>query len=543
MCRTMMNNIALTGQTVLLNPLRSAMENRFRAKHLAQIALTFLLFSLLAGYENSLSAEETTTQTNSTLLIIPQPKSVRQGTGAFVWKRSSHWQLQGPVRDERLYNSVCELLTSKSGRFVTKKQAGYSLLIGAGQKTDFPTGTNSPTWFSNPEGYRISVTPKGLLIQSSTAQGVFYGLQTLGQLMETSESRFSCPVVEIEDWPSLKFRGVHWFPSAPGVPMYLKQITNVFPMLKLNQCVMECEAARWDSHPEVAMPKSISKADLRRLVEECRNRFIEPIPLVDVPGHATWMFEHKQNLDLAEDPETPYACCMNNPKTYEFLESVMTECIDIFHPKSFHLGYDEIAWRGRFPNTNCPLCKTETMTSLITKSANKLSDWLATRGIGTMIWGDMLLARGEADNATNAESLEEARKRRAGISKKIIIADWHYWKGDRRSLDAFQQDGFHTIAATFSLQTNIFRFSQVAIAHGSDGLLQTTWDGFFPDESVIQKQTEQFAAYVLAADYAWSGRNESPDKLGYDPKEIFLKAYAGKFARPQPAASGGGSPK
>jgi hypothetical protein len=54
---------------------------------------------------------------------------------------------------------------------------------------------------------------------------------------------------------------------------------------------------------------------------------------------------------------------------------------------------------------------------------------------------------------------------------------------------------------------------------------------------------DQFAAYVVAADYAWSGRSESPDKLGYDPKNIFLKAYAGKFARPQPATTDGSSPK
>jgi len=481
-------------------------------------------------------------QLTPALLVIPQPKSLHPGAGVFVWPPDSRWRLRAPVRDERLWEAAGGLLESKRGHLASHQQSWMSLQIGKGNAADFPIGTNAPAWAVNPEGYHLSVTTNGIVILASTAQGAFYGLQTLGQLMESDGRNFTCPVVEIADWPSLRFRGVHWFPSASGAPMDRRLIERVFSTFKFNACVVQCEAARWNSHPEIAMTNSISKADLRQLVELCRRRFIEPIPLINVPGHADWMFRHGQNLELVEDPKTPYACCVNNPKTIQFIEDVMTECIDVFHPKIFHIGHDEITLRGRFPNPDSPFYHGETPTRLMTESANRLADWLAARGIATMMWGDMLLAPGEAADATSAKTPGEAKERRAELSKKITIADWHYiWNADARSLKALQSDGFHTIAATWREPVNIFRFSQAAIATGSDGLLQTTWDGYFPDEREIKRSLDQFAAYVIAADYAWSGRADPPAKLGYEAGEIFLKAYAGKPAPPVSSTSIGPS--
>jgi N-acetyl-beta-hexosaminidase len=393
-----------------------------------------------------------------------------------------------------------------------------------------PAGPSAPAWATNAEGYHLSVNTNGLLIQAATAQGAFYGLQTLAQLRTTVAGRPNCPAVEVADWPSLRFRGVHWFPSAAGVAMDERLINNVFSTYKFNTCVIQCEAARWDSHPEIAMRRGIAKADLRKLVADCRSRFLEPIPLVDVPGHADWMFRHGQHTNLIEDLQTPYACCVRNPQTIQFIEDVMAECLEVFHPQTFHLGFDEITLRGRFPNPDCPYCHDATATTLMAESAGQLAGWLAARGVATMIWGDMLLAPGEAADATNARTVAEARERRAAIAKNITIADWHYvWNADRTSLDILQQAGFHTIASTWEEPVNIYRFSQAAVASGSEGLLQTTWAGFFPDERDLQREIDQYAAYIIAADYAWSGRADPPARLGYEARAVFLKAYAAKF--------------
>jgi hexosaminidase len=460
-------------------------------------------------------------------LIIPQPKSVKLGVGAFHVQPKAQWVIRAAGSKENLQGAARSVFDCRWCILIDTTNPWISLELGSISQRKFPTGASQPRWASDPEGYQLTVETNGLVIQASTAQGAFYGLQTLAQLWQESPTNRSCPVVQIEDWPAMRFRGVHWFPSASGVPMHQKLIYNVFGAFKFNRSVIQCEAARWDKHPEIADRNAISKKDLRMLVETCRESYLEPIPLINVPGHAEWIFRNGSNLDFAEDPQTPYAYCVNNPKSFEFIQDVLNECLPIFESKVCHIGHDEVTMRGRFPNPDCPLCKDATTTALVVKHANHLSDWLSKRGIESMIWGDMLLGPGEAKDATHAKTLADARQRRAEIDRKTIIVDWHYAaSADSHSIDVLRHDGFRVVAASFYSPENIFHLSQAALTSGAEGLLQTTWMGFFPDERAMRSQLQQFTAFVLAAEYAWSGRKESPSELGYDPKEVFLKAYA-----------------
>ena len=460
-------------------------------------------------------------------LIIPQPKSLRPGLGEFHVQPGAKWVLRGAARDERLWMAAQSVIGNKSGSFEKTDQSWTALVIGSSSRTNFPAEQTQPRWASDPEGYQLTVETNGLVILAATAQGAFYGLQTLAQLWQESGNESFCPALQIEDWPAMRFRGVHWFPSASGVPMHQKLIPNVFGAFKFNRSVIQCEAARWDKHPEISARNAISKTDLRKLVETCRACYLEPIPLINVPGHAEWMFRDGNNLDFAEDPQTPYAYCVNNPKSFEFIQDVLNECLPIFQSKFCHIGHDEVTMRGRFPNPECPRCKDATITTLVVKHVNRLSEWLSRRGIESMIWGDMLLGPGEAKDATHAKTLADARQRRAEIDKKTIIVDWHYVaSADARSIEVLRHDGFRVVAASWYTPQNIFQLSQAALTAGAEGLLQTTWMGYFPDEQAMKTQLQQFTAFVLAAEYAWSGRKESPSQLGYDPKEVFLKAYA-----------------
>lgn len=462
-------------------------------------------------------------------LIIPQPKSLHLGSGEFYVPVGVRWVLRADGRDERLWQAAQSALAGMSGVFEKRTQPWITVQVGLSSQTNFPTGPAQPRWASDPEGYHLTVATNGLVLLAASAQGAFYGLQTLAQLWQQSGNGRACPALEIEDWPALRFRGVHWFPSASGVPMHQRLISNVFGAFKFNRSIIQCEAAQWDKHPEITARNAISKADLRKLVQGCRDCYLEPIPLINVPGHAEWVFRHGSNLDFAEDPETPYAYCVNHPKSFEFIQDVLNECLPIFESKLCHIGHDEVTMRGRFPNPDCPRCRGVTTTALVVKHANRLSSWLDERGIETMIWGDMLLGPGEAKDATHARTVADARERRAGISKKTIIIDWHYVaSADARSLEILQKEGFRVVAASWYTPENTHHLARAALATGAEGLLQTTWMGYFPDERAMNSQLQQFTAFVLAAEYAWSGRDDAPAQLGYDPKEIFLKAYGGQ---------------
>lgn len=462
-------------------------------------------------------------------LIIPQPKSLRLGAGTFRLEPGMKWTLRAAARDPRLWQAAEAAFPGAPGAFTRSRSPGVVLQIGSPRQTVFPAG--QARWAQDPEGYRLVVEPGGLAILASTAQGAFYGLQTLAQLWAPAGRARTCPALEVDDWPALRFRGAHWFPSASGAPMHQRLITNVFSALKFNHSLIQCEAARWDKHPEITAPNAISKPDLRHLVELCRAHYQEPVPLINVPGHAEWIFRNHSNLGFAEDPQTPYAYCVRHPHSFRFIRDVLKECLPIFQSQSCHIGHDEVTMRGRFPNPECPRCRDETVTTLVVEHANRLARWLERRGVQSMIWGDMLLGPGEASDATHAKTRAEAQQRRAQINKRITIVDWHYAAAaDDRSFKLLHEAGFRVIAASWYTPENIRRLTQAALQAGVEGLLQTTWMGFFPDERALESQPQQFAAFVLAAEYAWSGRADAPDQLGYDPGKVFQEAYRHRLA-------------
>jgi hypothetical protein len=235
------------------------------------------------------------------------------------------------------------------------------------------------------------------------------------------------------------------------------------------------------------------------------------------------MFKNNQNLDLAEDPENPYAYSVTNPETYRFIQSIYAETLALFGPNYFHIGHDEVRMRGHYPNR--ALAKEWGWEKLFLYDTNRLHDWLASKGVGTMMWGDVLLSRDESnDGAASAESPEEAARLRDGIPKDTVICDWHYTPAPPEkyvSLRVFRDAGFRTIACTWSNPENIYTFAEAARLYGALGLLQTTWAGYSITDKTVAAAPEQFAAYVLAAEYAWSADSPRPADLPWNAQDVF----------------------
>lgn len=471
-------------------------------------------------------------------LLIPQPKHLRPlaARAPFRLTKQLTWVASGPV-EARLESAVQELFHARLQ--VREGSPGPKVtVVEVGTPRNPPRiSLSSGQWRRSEEGYRLWVSAEGARIESPSPRGAYWGLQSLAQLLGRSRSGKECPALLIEDWPALPFRGTHWFPSAAGIPFHRRVLTQVMPRYKLNATVIECEEARWDSHPEFAAPESIRKKALGELVETARGHFVEPIPLISIPGHAGWMFRNKQHLDLAEDPTTPYAYCVNHPGAEKLVEAVLTEAIDLFRPSRVHLGHDEVQLRGRFPNPECPRCRDQNAGDLLVAHARRWNTWLRKRGLRSMLWGDMFLAREEGGPDGHAGPLEEARRRRRALPKDILIADWHYGTVEYPSLALWQREGFSTLATTWHQPGNIRLYSGSAVAGSVPrtpngprcrGLLSSTWAGHFPTEAVLRgKEERQFVAWVLAAEYAWSGRKDAPSQLGYDPRTEFRRAYFG----------------
>ncbi len=377
------------------------------------------------------------------------------------------------------------------------------------------------------EGYALKVTPNRVLVLGHDRAGSFYGMQTLKQLVKASDKGVAIQGCEISDWPSLRFRGVHLFTGNRAYDFHRKLIDRILTRYKMNNIILEVDFMKWHSAPEIAVPFSEDQADVKREIDYARRNFIEVNPLLQSLGHCDHLFMAGKNRDIAENPDRPYAYCPSNPRTYPYVFKLYDEAVKLFdNPKFVHIGHDEVTEPGGFPRD--AECKKRTAEQIFVDDTLKVREHLAKSGARVMMWGDMMLSRGDSPDATNAKSPETAKWIRDQLPKDVVITDWHYAAAKPeayKSLGIFMGEGHDTIAATWYTPANIEAFANEAKAVGAMGLLQTTWSGFNSTEDNLKGCFNQFSAIILAAEYAWNSGRTDLEHLPYSADEEFRRAW------------------
>ncbi len=420
------------------------------------------------------------------------------------------------------------------GRYGSVARAGGTrvrfVAAGAERPTETPLlRSDQNNADSTPPGsYVLRADDKRVVVSGADARGTFYGVQTLLQMVKTrSDGQRAIQGAQIRDYPDFPFRGVHLHADKDTLPWVTQLIEKVFSRLKITHLVLECQYARWDSHPELAPSWAMSKDDMRKLKQVADAYFIKIIPLIQSLGHADWMFARGQNLDLAEDKRVPYACCPSEPKVYILLFDVYKEAIEIFQPEYLHVGLDEIGSRGRFGE--CPRCFGKPIPDLFLNHVLRLYNFLKDNDVKMMMWGDMLLMRGEARDAAHGGPPMNTASVRITLPKDIVICDWHYEPAyNYPSVRVFRNLGFPVIGATWHNPYNIYSFSQSAQRTGAMGMLQTTWAGYNGSRNILRREPQQVAAYVLSAERAWNANGSY--SLAYSPRLWLRSALSAKAA-------------
>ncbi|MBX3095843.1 MAG: hypothetical protein KF812_03195 [Fimbriimonadaceae bacterium] len=441
--------------------------------------------------------------------LIPQPKDRRDGAGNVNLSGGVRFAGESASLLQRAFDEVIESRWQVPGgtAFPVQTRLGGSLPA---------------------DGYSLSITITGATLEARDVAGLRNGAMTLAGLVKPSSGQLIVPQTTIRDWPSLGWRGVHMFVGPEALTFQSRLMKQVLAPVKFNNVVLQCERTDWTTQPGIKTAMTMSREDLRSLVIAYREHGIEPTPLIQSLGHLEWFFANNKNLDFAYNRDVPYTLDSRKQAAREAIKSIWLEAIQLIQPKTIHIGFDEIGNRG-MPNDR--FLKTRLWQAMLPE----LKAIATANRIDLMLWGDMMLAPGEANDAIHGDDAENASARRNLLPPETFIADWHYENNpnpDRyKSLALWKRLGQRPIAATWNQPNNIYGFAHAAIREGTPGLLQTTWAGYESNERAFISGFPQFAAYLLAAEYAWSGRQDRPEQLPYKVTEVLKRMY---FDGPQP---------
>lgn len=190
------------------------------------------------------------------------------------------------------------------------------------------------------EAYKLSVTPKKIVITANTAHGVYNGIQTLLQLLEDGSLVTTC---EIHDWPAFSWRGYMIDVGRNYMSMdLLKQQIDMMGRYKLNVFHFHAtEDIAWrlasKKYPQLTAPEYMlrnkgmfyTEAELKELIAYCKKRYIEFVPEIDMPGHSA-AFKRAMKTDMQSD------------SGLVIIKNIIKELLETYNVNYLHIGADEV---------------------------------------------------------------------------------------------------------------------------------------------------------------------------------------------------------
>jgi hexosaminidase len=370
--------------------------------------------------------------------IIPRPVSAVMGNDVIEWKENVAVTAKTETEKQVAALLIDYLNTKKINASISSSPEGINNIKLAIVKNDS---------LGN-EGYKLSVDKNGIALIANSGAGLFYGVQTLIQLLPQDGK--AIPFITITDYPRFEYRGLHLDVGRHLFPVaFIKKYINLMARHKMNRFHWHLtedqgwriEIRKYPKLQEVAAYRDetvIGKASTRTrnephqfdgqryggfytqdevkdVVKYAADRYITVIPEIELPGHAMAALAAYPQLGCTDGPYKtattwgifPDVYCAGKEQTFTFLQDVFDEIIPLFPGKYIHVGGDEVF--NKYFTTSwekCPHCKKRMATEKL-KDVHELQSYFVQRiekyinSKGRQIIGwDEILEGGLAPNAT-----------------------------------------------------------------------------------------------------------------------------------------------
>ena len=460
------------------------------------MSLGWLLPVLLARLVPILGAE--TPSEASSLRLVPFPKEVALREGRFELKEPLFLEMGSEASP-----AASELLGVELARLgvKTRKQGSLAGAFAILSHSDAPRGPLAkPDFRANPtaEDYVLTVLPNEIVIAGSGPAGLFYGVQTLLQLLRANQEGKSIPCLAIRDWPSLRWRCFQDdLTRGPSSTLdELKREVALGAGLKMNLFTyyMEHQFA-FSKHPEIG-PKdgSLTPDELKALVAWGKPLGVDILGNQQSFGHFGNILRHERYKPLAE---TGGVLCPVKEESYQLLDDLYSEVVPLLPFPFFNVCCDETYGLGTGPSKE--LAAKIGVGGVYARHLRRVHDLLKDKyGKRMMMWGDIILQ--------HPGDLKE-------IPTDTIMLTWGYHPGAsfEGQIVPFAKSGYEffvcpgtscwsRILPDFGVAvTNIQNFVRDGAKHGAMGMLNTAWDD--DGESL---NAPNWHGYAWGAECSWN---------------------------------------
>ena len=368
------------------------------------------------------------------------------------------------------------------------------------------------------EGYVILSDGPHLTVIGATSAGVFYGAQTVKQLVDGSGQSAKLNRVRIRDWPALRYRGLHDDLSRGPVPTleFQKKQIRTFAEYKINVYSPYFEQTlTYASNPLAAPPGgAMSASDIRELIAYARQYHIDVIPEQEAFGHLHHLLKYEIYSPLAETPHG-HVLAPGQPGSMELIKQMFAEIDTLFPSRFIHLGADETFELGRGQTMDSVRAKG--LGAVYLGFLQQIEQVLRPTGKRLLFWGDI---------AQNSPDLVKT------LPKDMIAVAWEYDPAPKfdRLITPFTDAGLETWVAPgvnnwnrvwpnfANALANIQGFIRDGQRLGVTGALNTTWDD---DGEALFNQT--WYAVLFGAAASWQPGESSIE----DFQRSFGRAFHG----------------
>jgi hexosaminidase len=333
------------------------------------------------------------------IALLPQPLHVVRGSGAFVLNKDVTIRIDKDSPDA----------ANVAGQLAMwiRRGTGLRLAVVPSDAAGVPQNAillmiKTADAALGAEGYSLEVSPAGVVICAAAGPGLFYGTQTLLQLLPPqvfcstkpqAPPVWAVPAVRIEDRPRFPWRGLvldsarHFFTVEEienFIDLMVQHKLNVLHWHLTDDVGWRLEIKRYPKLTQIgAWRKGIlfglnpkdstawgadgryggfySQDEVRRLVAYAKDRYVRIMPEIEMPGHigaALAAYPEYgctgRRFDPDEGARKMGICCAGNDATYEFIEGILSEVLDLFPSKFIHVGGDEV---GKEQWKACPKCQ------------------------------------------------------------------------------------------------------------------------------------------------------------------------------------------